>query len=169
MVRVRYAAPLVLFFIGAGGVRAEPLDAADEAFRATSYRQAWAGALGQAQRWSNPASGHAGSVLATKEQLDPATHQPCREVTETLSAGDRPAVGYAVGCRTADGRWQIVQTSAAANPSTSVVPADVTPYVAPADISADGSGREDPNGLPAQVRIYVPWRGAPGAVPPTPR
>lgn len=139
----RIAALAVLLAITDAG--ADPLDAADEAFRAAGYRQAWSGALGQEQRWTNPATGHAGSVKAVKERLDPATRLPCREIMETLMAGDGTATGYAVGCRGNDGAWRIVQTSAAA-----------------------GSGAGDLSGLPAQVRILVPWRGSPGAPPPAP-
>ncbi len=172
MIRAGQMASVATLLTLATAAVADPLDAADEAFRAASFNRVWSGPLGQVQRWTNPASGHAGTILATKERVDPATHQPCREVTETLSAGDRPAVGYAVGCRGPDGAWQIVQTSAAAPPpaqSTSVVPADLAPYVAPPDISADGSAPSDPSGLPAEVRIFVPWRGAPGTMPSAPR
>ena len=174
MARVhRTAAPALLaitLLVLADGARADALDPADEAFRATSYRQAWAGALGREQHWTNPVTGHSGSVRPVKERLDPATHQTCREIQETLTAGDRPATGYAVGCRGTDGAWRIIEASAgeAAAPVAGPVPADVTPYVAPADIAAAGSGAGDVSGLPAQVRILVPWRGAPGAPPPAP-
>jgi len=153
---------------------ADPLDAADEAFRAASYRQAWAGPLGQIQHWANPASGHAGTVQALAERPDPATQLPCREVLERVTADDQTSEAYAVGCRGGDGAWHIVQTSAtdAASPAGTaghgIVPADVTPYVAPADISADGNGTDAPAGLPAEVHIFVPWHGAPGTLPPAP-
>jgi len=163
---------LVLIAV-ATAAAADPLDAADEAFRAAGYRQAWAGPLGQTQHWTNPASGHAGMVQALAERQDPTTQQPCREVVERVTAGDQTGEGYTVGCRGADGAWRIVQTSAAesghAGPvGRSIVPADVTPYVAPADISADGSGADTPYGLPAEVRIFVPWHGAAGTLPPAP-
>lgn len=169
--RSRIAAFASLVLLAATNAGADPLDAADEAFRAAGYRQAWAGALGQERRWTNPATGHAGSVKAVKERLDPATRLPCREILETLMTGDGTATGYAVGCRGNDGAWRIVQASAAdaaTAPATAPVPADVTPYVAPADIAAAGSGAGDLSGLPAQVRILVPWRGSPGAPPPAP-
>ncbi|GGF23479.1 hypothetical protein GCM10011611_31970 [Aliidongia dinghuensis] len=160
---------------------ADPLDAADAAFRAAAYGRAWAAPLGETQRWTNPATGHAGSVQPLKERVDPASRQPCREVAETLVSGGPAAVGYAVGCRAQDGNWRIVQSSttdAAARPQAddpaAPAPADVTPYVAPADIAADGSGTGsngtgDLGGLPAEVRILAPWRGAPGTLPPPPR
>ena len=161
---------LVLLLAASAADAAETLDAADESFRAASYAQAWAGPLNTDHPWSNPASGHGGRVRATKERLDPASRQPCREIQEDVTAGDRPATGYAVGCRGADGAWRIVQSSAGAATGTgAVVPADVTPYAAPADIDAAGSGGTgDLSGLPAQVRILVPWHGAAGAAPPAP-
>ncbi|MDB5361901.1 MAG: rane protein [Rhodospirillales bacterium] len=162
--------PLILALLLAttGAEAGEMLDPADESFRAASYAQAWAGPLNADHRWSNPASGHSGRVRATKERIDPASRQPCREIQEDVMAGDRPATGYAVGCRGSDGAWRIVQSSAA----SAIVPADVTPYVAPADINAAGSGgASDLSGLPPQVRILVPMpaRGTAGTTPPAPR
>lgn len=151
--------------LAASTAKAQTLDPADESFRAASYAQAWAGPLNADHPWSNPASGHGGRVRATKERLDPASHQPCREIREDMNAGDRPATGYAVGCRGTDGAWHIVQSSAGAASTTStIVPADVTPYVAPADINAAGSGGAgDLNDLPPQVRILVPGSRLPGS------
>ncbi|HEV2673529.1 MAG TPA: hypothetical protein VGV37_03240 [Aliidongia sp.] len=174
MVRLQWIAARPLLFmllVLARSAAADTLDSADEAFRAISYRQAWAGPLGQEQRWTNPATGHAGSVRAVKERLDTTTRQPCREIAETLVSDGRPATGYAVGCRGDDGAWRIVQastTDATAKGVPGPVPADVIPYVAPADI-ATGGGTGDLSGLPAEIRILVPWRGGPGAPPPAPR
>jgi len=163
---------LVLSLVATAAQAADGLDPADESFRASSYARAWAGPLNADQDWSNPASGHSGRVRATKERLDAASHQPCREIREEVTAGARPATGYAVGCRSPDGAWRIVQSSSAssaASTTSTVVPADVTPYVAPADINAAGSGGSgDLAGLPPQVRILVPGRGAAGATPPAP-
>jgi surface antigen len=162
---------LVLLLVASAAQAAELLDPADESFRAASYAQAWVGPLNADHGWSNPASGHSGRVRATKERLDAAGHQPCREIQEEVTAGDRPTTGYAVGCRGKDGAWRIVQSSAASATKTTstIVPADVTPYVAPADIDAAGSGGAgDLAGLPPQVRIQVPWHGAAGATPPAP-
>lgn len=161
---------LVLSLVATAAQAADGLDPADESFRASSYARAWAGPLNADQDWSNPASGHSGRIRATKERLDTASHQTCREIQEEVTAGERPATGYAVGCRGADGTWRIVQSSVASatkTPST-IVPADVTPYVAPADINAAGSGGAADLGLPPQVRILVPGRGAAGATPPAP-
>ncbi len=147
---------------------AEALDPADESFRAASYAQAWAGPLNADHSWSNPASGHSGRVRATKERVDPASHQLCREIQEDIVAGDRPATGYAVGCRGTDGTWRLVQSSTATGAPVStgastIVPADVTPYVAPADINAAGSGgANDLSSLPPQIRIQVPGSRLPG-------
>lgn len=166
---------LALALVASAARAADGLDPADESFRAASYARAWAGPLKVDQAWSNPASGHGGRVRATKERIDAASHQPCREIQEEVTAGDRPATGYAVGCRGPDGAWRIVQSSAAsaAGTTSAIVPADVTPYVAPADIDAAGSGGAgnagDLAGLPPQVRILVPWHGTAGATPPAPR
>jgi surface antigen len=161
-------APIAAAIVAMPAIAAEALDPADEAFRAASFRQAWAGPIGVEQRWSNPVSGHGGSVRATRERIDPASHQPCREIQESLSIGAAPVAGYAVGCREGDGTWRIVQASAAearagtGTPADSIVPADVTPYVAPADISADGNGNADFSSLPPQVRIIVPGKTGTG-------
>jgi surface antigen len=170
MRRLPVLSAVLLAAFSAGAARAaESLDPADEAFRAASFRQSWTAPLGAELRWTNPVSGHAGTVRPLKERLDPNSHQPCREVIESLSAGDRLATGYAVGCRGADGTWRIVQASTAGPQAAGPVPADLAPYVPPADIAADGSGTGDPWNLPDQARILIPWRGAPGAVAPAPR
>lgn len=165
---------LALLLATTGAEAAETLDPADESFRAASYAQTWTGPLNADHRWSNPASGHSGRVRATKERIDPASRQPCREIQEDVMAGDRPATGYAVGCRGSDGAWRIVQSSAAgmAPAASAIVPADVTPYVAPADINAAGSGgTSDLSELPPQVRILVPMpaRGTAGTTSPAPQ
>ena len=160
--------PILTFMLVASTASAEALDPADESFRAASYAQAWAGPLNADHPWSNPASGHSGRVRATKERLDPASHQLCREIQEDIVAGERPATGYAVGCRGTDGSWRLVQSSAATGAPTSsgastIAPADVTPYVAPADINAAGSGgANDLSSLPPQIRIQVPGSRLPG-------
>jgi len=159
---------ILMLSLVAATASAETLDPADESFRAASYAQAWAGRLNADHPWSNPASGHSGRVRATKERLDPASHQLCREIQEDIVAGERPATGYAVGCRGADGAWRVIQSSAAAGApvgtgASTIVPADVTPYVAPADINAAGSGgANDLSSLPPQLRIQVPSSRLPG-------
>ena len=161
--------PVLTLLLLASTASGEALDPADESFRAASYAQAWAGPLNADHPWSNPASGHSGRVRATKERLDPASHQLCREIQEDIIAGERPATGYAVGCRGTDGSWRVIQSSAAAGApastgaSSTIVPADVTPYVAPADINAAGSGGgNDLSSLPPQFRIQVPASRLPG-------
>ncbi|HLZ67829.1 MAG TPA: hypothetical protein VKQ29_16510 [Aliidongia sp.] len=168
MPRFRSIAALALAAHFVPASAADPLDPADEAFRAASYRQAWAGPIGVEQRWANPATGHGGTVRATKERFDPAIRQPCREITENITSGNGPATGYTVGCRDPDGIWRIVQSGPAETApmqATGIAPADVTPYVAPADIAADGSSAGNLSDLPVEVRVHV--RGVPGA-PPSP-
>jgi surface antigen len=161
MLRFRLIAALTIL---APAAAAAELDRADEAFRAASYGRAWTGPVGAIQRWSNPASGNGGEIRTVKERRDAASGQPCREIEETVTTeGGTPTTGYAVGCRSSDGGWRIVQASAAetaAPTEPAVVPADVMPYVPPPDIAASGSGGSLDD-IPPQVRILVPGRGLP--------
>jgi hypothetical protein len=100
-------------------------------------------------------------VRPLRERRDAASGQPCREILESLSAGERSAIGYAVGCRGADGLWRIVQADPAGPQADGPVPADLAPYVPAPDVSADGGGTGDLSGLPPQARILITWHRAP--------
>ena len=57
--------------------------------------------------WSNPNTGHSGTVIPTATRIA-STGQPCREFTTTVRIGGVDQQGYGTACRQADGSWKIV-------------------------------------------------------------
>jgi surface antigen len=58
--------------------------------------------------WSNPNTGHSGTVTPTATRIA-STGQPCREFITTVKIGGVEQQGYGTACRQADGSWKIVQ------------------------------------------------------------
>ncbi len=63
--------------------------------------------IGQASSWSNPDSGHSGTVTPTRT-FETASGGPCREYQQTVTISGRTETAYGKACRQADGTWQIV-------------------------------------------------------------
>ena len=63
---------------------------------------------GETGGWSNPQSGHAGSVtpLTTYRAT---SGEFCREFRETVSTDAETREGRRIGCRLLDGSWKIVR------------------------------------------------------------
>lgn len=63
--------------------------------------------IGSTETWSNPDSGHSGSITPTKTYY--ATDgRPCRDFTQTISVDGSMEEVRATACRQEDGTWQIV-------------------------------------------------------------
>lgn len=63
--------------------------------------------VGQASTWSNPDSGHSGSVTPTRT-YQTADGGPCREYQQTVTISGRTETAYGQACRQPDGTWKIV-------------------------------------------------------------
>ena len=59
--------------------------------------------------WSNPDSGHSGSVTPTKTYIA-ADGRPCREFTQSVWVDGREESVTDTACRQSDGTWQIVDS-----------------------------------------------------------
>ena len=64
---------------------------------------------GQTSTWSNPDSGHAGTVTPTKTYQE-AGGQYCREYQQTVTVGNEQQEAYGTACRQPDGSWKIVSS-----------------------------------------------------------
>ena len=64
---------------------------------------------GQTSTWSNPDSGHSGSVTPVKTYQTNAG-QYCREYQQTISVGGQEEQAYGTACRQPDGSWKIVSS-----------------------------------------------------------
>ncbi len=84
------------------------LDRADRMYAARAANNALESSpVGQASTWSNPDSGHSGSVTPTRT-YQTASGGPCREYQQTVTIGGRTETAYGKACRQADGTWKIV-------------------------------------------------------------
>lgn len=83
------------------------LDRADRlALENSTQRALESGPSGRPVQWSNPDSGHYGSVVPQPAYTS-SSGQPCREYQQTVYIGGRPQSAYGTACRQADGSWQI--------------------------------------------------------------
>ena len=64
--------------------------------------------VGQASTWTNPDSGHSGSITPTKT-FQNNQGQYCREYQQTVTVGGETEQAYGTACRQPDGSWRVVQ------------------------------------------------------------
>ena len=84
------------------------LDRADRLYAERTAQSALERApVGQSTAWSNPDSGHSGTVTPTRT-YQTAQGQNCREYQQTVTIGGRTESAYGRACRQADGSWKIV-------------------------------------------------------------
>jgi len=85
------------------------LDRADKAYMRQAEQQATTAPVGETIKWSNPDSGHSGTVVATREGTTANTGKLCREYHTTVDIGGKQEEAYGTACREADGSWTIVK------------------------------------------------------------
>ncbi len=84
------------------------LDNADRlAMRNTSQNALERNQIGQASSWSNPDSGHRGTVTPTRT-YQAASGDPCREYQQTVTIDGKTEQAFGRACRQPDGSWKIV-------------------------------------------------------------
>lgn len=64
---------------------------------------------GQTSTWSNPDSGHQGTVTPTNT-YQTSSGQYCREYQQTVTVGGEQQEAYGTACRQEDGSWKIVSS-----------------------------------------------------------
>lgn len=85
------------------------LDRADRAaIEQTSQRALESNRTGEASTWTNPDSGHSGTVQPTRT-FQTAEGQYCREYQQTVTIAGKTESAYGTACRQPDGAWKIVQ------------------------------------------------------------
>jgi surface antigen len=85
------------------------LDKADQQYAHQAQTQAQAAPIGQTIVWSNPESGHTGSVTPVREGRVASTGEYCREYQQTVQVGGKTQNAYGTACRQPDGSWRVVQ------------------------------------------------------------
>jgi surface antigen len=107
----RLAATAAGTLLGAlvGAELGSSLDRADQAYARRAQAQAQTAPIGQTIVWSNPESGHSGSVTPVREGRIPSTGEYCREYQQTVQVGGQTQNAYGTACRQPDGSWRVVQ------------------------------------------------------------
>jgi surface antigen len=105
----RIAAAAAGTLIGAfvGREIGKSLDKADMAAAQQAQTKAHAAPIGEKIAWSNPESGHSGTVTPTRQGTDSAGNQ-CREYQSTVTIGGKTEQAYGTACRQPDGSWKVV-------------------------------------------------------------
>ena len=86
----------------------ESLDKADQMYAQRTAQNSFETAkTGQTQSWSNPDSGHSGTITPIKT-YQTQSGQYCREFTQTIQVGGKKEQGYGTACRQPDGTWKII-------------------------------------------------------------
>jgi len=62
---------------------------------------------GQSSSWSNPNSGHSGTVTPVRT-VHNADRSPCHEYETTVTIDGRTETAYGRACRQSDGTWKVV-------------------------------------------------------------
>ncbi len=83
------------------------LDRADLAAAHAAQERAHTAPVGERIVWSNPESGHSGTITPTQEGRD-ATGNYCREYQTTVTVQGKTERAYGTACRQPDGSWKIV-------------------------------------------------------------
>ena len=86
------------------------LDRADRAYlEQTTHQALESGPSGRPVQWSNPDSGHYGSVVP-QPSYNNSQGRPCREYQQTVYIGGKPQSAYGTACRQPDGSWQVANS-----------------------------------------------------------
>jgi surface antigen len=84
------------------------LDRADQAYLATTSQNAFESyPTGRTASWSNPDTGHYGSITPTHTYVA-GNGQNCREFQQTIYISGQAQTGNGTACRNANGTWQIM-------------------------------------------------------------
>ena len=107
----RTAAIIGATMLGAyvGSSIGESLDKADLMYMSRAQRHAYSSPVGETIEWSNPESGHAGTITPTREGMGTTSGNYCREFQQSITIGGKTEQAYGRACQQVDGSWQIVQ------------------------------------------------------------
>jgi len=71
--------------------------------------------VGQGLNWTNPASGHLGTVTAYATSANSAG-EPCRNYQQTITIGPKTVFAYDTACRNQKGEWHSIYYASLAEP-----------------------------------------------------
>jgi len=85
---------------------AKPADKGDRFYADPAEAKARLAPVGVPIAWSNPASGHSGSVAATRDFFDRQSGAYCREFQSVVTIAGAGKKAVATLCRQPDGSWR---------------------------------------------------------------
>ena len=91
----------------AAGPAPKPPDRGDRFYVDPAEAKARLAPIGQAIAWSNPASGHSGSVAATRDFFDRHSGAYCREFQTVVTVASASKKALATACRQPNGVWTV--------------------------------------------------------------
>ena len=86
----------------------QSLDQADRMYHAQAVEKAYNAPLNQEVTWSNPDSGHGGSVTPVREGHQASTGNICRQYKQTIIVDGQSETAYGTACQNPDGTWDLV-------------------------------------------------------------
>jgi surface antigen len=90
-----------------GGAVGKSLDERDKRLAAEAHQRSLEyGRTGQTQTWTNPDTGHSGSITPTRTYQN-ASGQYCREYTQNIQIDGQTHQGHGTACRQPDGSWRM--------------------------------------------------------------
>ena len=84
----------------------ESLDRAEVNYANQAQARSHSAPIGQQISWSNPESGHSGTITPRREGMDNAGNY-CREYQQTVQVGGKTEQAYGTACRQPDGTWKV--------------------------------------------------------------
>lgn len=99
------AGALIGAFVGSS--IGKSLDSADMKYHENAVQQAYHAPLNQTVNWSNPQSGHSGSVTPVKEGVHSTNGLPCRQYRQTIVVDGQAETAYGTACQNPDGTWSL--------------------------------------------------------------
>ena len=91
-----------------GGEIGKSLDRADRAYMEQTTQKALEnGKSGETKTWSNPDSGHSGTVTPQPAYQKAETGEYCREYQQTVMIDGKEESAYGTACRQPDGSWKV--------------------------------------------------------------
>jgi surface antigen len=83
------------------------LDEADMAYHQQAAQTAYTAPLNKTISWSNPESGHSGSITPVREGRQASTGDVCRQFKQAIMIDGQAQTAVSTACRNPDGTWTI--------------------------------------------------------------
>lgn len=91
----------------AGSSIGKSLDQADMMYHQQAVDKAYGAPLNQPITWSNPDTGHSGSVTPVREGRQSASGNLCRQYKQTIIVDGQAETAYGTACQERDGTWTL--------------------------------------------------------------